>query len=1135
MRSTVKRSAHGPAKLGLRAWMVVAAATLGVSVSPLLAAEGATVDSAAQLLEQGRVVEAKALLVSLRKSVGDGADRDRIVELIAAADRRLRFMDEAELSLQKAEVAVNEGELRVAENQANAVKRSKKSTDAQKSRADELIARAQQTRQELEQTAPSTLAQAISDFNAGRYPEAKAGFASLMRTGVALNQDQLAELNKHQDRIYELERQNGRSFDAQVIPMSVMGGATRAVAAAAPAIPQDGASGEPAAAPAPAGDSLFDQARRFDAERLMLEAEEAYKAGRYNDAVQKLTEVTTVFSTSLTAEEAQKASDRLAEAKALLGAGGDAADTVVRQRTIMAEEATAVFDNLITEANAALGRGDVQSARNLAAQARLTWNNAQANGVFSDEQYRARLAEVDGLLKKIDTTSEQIARDEVSRRQSELRSEESRTRQQQQEERATRIRENLDRLRTLQAEQKYEEALQVVDQVLFLDPTNPAALLLKDVLRDVVLYREVEKTRRERALSYGKEFSELEKSLIVPDQIMSYPPDWPELSFRRGEVQSFVESDADRKVLATLETRRIPASFRDNTLEDIVTFVATVTNLNVDVDWDSLSAIGIERDKQITLELREVPARVVLDRVLEKAQPDQFSRAGWAVNDGVLVVAAEEALRRNKFIVIYDIRDLLFQIPDFANAPELDLDQVLNQAGQQGGGGGGGSVFGDTEDGPLGGPSEEELTDQILEIIQTNVDFQGWRDNGGDTGVVQVLNGNLIITNTARNHRDIQSLLTQLREIRSVQINVESRFLTVSSDFFEQIGFDLDVFFNAENDQVKAAERQVRAFSGLGSLANEGLNLYPSDVTPLGGARSGTAGGYQVVPGSEAAVGGPQYEFGNTQYSIPAPSPLSVIPAQQGSANIVDTATNASATGFAATVLSAAPALQVAGTFLNDVQVDFLIEATQADRRNVLLNAPRITFSNGRTANISVVNQVGFVSDLTPIVGQGSVAFDPTIGRINSGFSLLVRGVVSADRRYVTMIVRAAVSGRPRFTSQSVTAQAAGQGQGNAQGQIVTASFQVPELDVTRVETGVTVPDRGTVLLGGQRVSSEVEIEAGVPVLSKIPIINRFFTNRSEIRADQTLLVLMKPTIIIQNEEEEKAFPGLIEKLRNPY
>ena len=47
----------------------------------------------------------------------------------------------------------------------------------------------------------------------------------------------------------------------------------------------------------------------------------------------------------------------------------------------------------------------------------------------------------------------------------------------------------------------------------------------------------------------------------------------------------------------------------------------------------------------------------------------------------------------------------------------------------------------------------------------------------------------------------------------------------------------------------------------------------------------------------------------------------------------------------------------------------------------------------------------------------------------------------------------------------------------------------------------------------------------GVPVLSKIPILNRLFDNRSFTRDERTLLVLIKPTIIIQREEEEKAFP----------
>ena len=75
------------------------------------------------------------------------------------------------------------------------------------------------------------------------------------------------------------------------------------------------------------------------------------------------------------------------------------------------------------------------------------------------------------------------------------------------------------------------------------------------------------------------------------------------------------------------------------------------------------------------------------------------------------------------------------------------------------------------------------------------------------------------------------------------------------------------------------------------------------------------------------------------------------------------------------------------------------------------------------------------------------------------------------------------------------------------------------------------MPDRGTLLIGGQRLVADVEVEAGVPVLSKIPVLNRLFTNRSTIKDERTLLILIKPTILIQSEEEEQNFPGL---LQNP-
>ena len=33
----------------------------------------------------------------------------------------------------------------------------------------------------------------------------------------------------------------------------------------------------------------------------------------------------------------------------------------------------------------------------------------------------------------------------------------------------------------------------------------------------------------------------------------------------------------------------------------------------------------------------------------------------------------------------------------------------------------------------------------------------------------------------------------------------------------------------------------------------------------------------------------------------------------------------------------------------------------------------------------------------------------------------------------------------------------------------------------------------------------------------------------------RTLMILMKPTILIQNEREEMEFPGLLDQLRNPF
>jgi type II secretory pathway component GspD/PulD (secretin) len=70
--------------------------------------------------------------------------------------------------------------------------------------------------------------------------------------------------------------------------------------------------------------------------------------------------------------------------------------------------------------------------------------------------------------------------------------------------------------------------------------------------------------------------------------------------------------------------------------------------------------------------------------------------------------------------------------------------------------------------------------------------------------------------------------------------------------------------------------------------------------------------------------------------------------------------------------------------------------------------------------------------------------------------------------------------------------------------------------------TTVTVPDGGTVLLGGVKRLREQRIEFGVPVLSKTPMINRLFRNIGIGRTTDSLMLMVTPRIIILEEEEEK-------------
>lgn len=1102
-------------------------------------------ERARQQLNTGKPVLARALAT---RAVSMGADAASAAEIVARARLAIEELSPAELSLQKAELAIEEGDLRTADRHLQAVSASPGVAGFSAARIEALRSQWETRRSELAPIIADTLAQAERDFLAKRYAEARAGFQLVDRSGVALTPSQQSTLDRYQLALVQLAEREpavfGKIGNAGMMQPGVVrrreGGSAPAAQPEAqpPAEPvQPAAQPEPVPAPVaepmpvplpvaqPAGDPIA-QARVQEATDLLALADRAFVEKRFADALTRYERIRIEFTDVLSAEQRALVERRISESRVMINADRlGTPEAELANRDLARQQIQAEFENDLELARRALAGGNTADARNRVAQARLRLSSGR--NLFAEATLEQLQDRATALAAEIDREEQRLAQVRAEERDRAVREQATRAQQSAREERERKIAELVLRAREFQREKRYREALQTAEQILFLDPINPTGLLLKDIYQDVLIFEDSRSIYERKQYNRATLSMENQRAAIPPLNLVDFPPDWPAISARRGEPVQFAEPAENRRVLGLLEQTRVPTvTLADNSLEDAIRFFTTISQLNVDVDWASLEEAGIRRDTTLSLNLTNVSQKQLLDRIVEKVSGfDAASRAGWAVIDGVVTIASDRRIRRNTVLVIYDIKDLLTEIPDFRDAPRIDLQQALQAS--QGGGGGGSGPFTDT------GGNEQEQDEQrrqqrdermteLENIIIDNVDSEGWVPRGGETGTITRLanQGSFIIRNTPANHREITGLLRKLREVRAMQINVECRFLLVNQDFFEQIGIDLDVYINANNNQVRAARGFDQSIRGSDFFNFDGPGLVrdvqgstrrvpaqavaPTPANPAGATGAGAVTQGVVPPRNWSPIGFGQNSLGLSQAVVPR------------SANWGDL------------ILSNAPALGIAGQFLDDIQVDFLIKATQADRRSAQLTAPRVTFTNGQASNIYVATQTAFVSDLQPVTSDSAVGFDPTVGVVTEGVTLLVEGTISADRRFVTMTVDGGVARVNGFANQAVSAVAGGQLVNSAS---VQSFIQLPQITVTRVRTTVTVPDQGTLLLGGQRLVTEYEVESGVPVLSKLPILNRFFTNRIESKEEQTLLVLIKPTIMIMGEDEERNFPGLSQSL----
>jgi len=300
--------------------------------------------------------------------------------------------------------------------------------------------------------------------------------------------------------------------------------------------------------------------------------------------------------------------------------------------------------------------------------------------------------------------------------------------------------------------------------------------------------------------------------------------------------------------------------------------------------------------------------------------------------------------------------------------------------------------------------------------------------------------GDLIIVQTPDVHREIETLLRELRLAMYIQVNVETRFIEVTADFFKEVGFGFPLI----ETEPEAAEGESNTVISVGTGIGAG--------TPI---------------------------FGET--------------AGQG--------------------------LDIALSIFDGTALQAFFRAVQTHRTARTLATPIITLMNAQRGYITVETTQAYVASWR----TAEEAFEPEIDEISETISLDVRPIVSADRRYVYLELAPLRTGTPtlrRFEWQTVEPAA----EEGGEPAVAINYIQLPEQLSEEFEVTVAVPDRGILMVGGVSSYGRDDVERGVPLLNKIPVIKRLFMGEGLKINRRTLLILVRPRIILLPEEEELAF-----------
>lgn len=788
---------------------------------------------------------------------------------------------------------------------------------------------------------------------------------------------------------------------------------------------------------------------------------------------------------------------------------------VQRRQAVQIGYVTAIVQDALAKADQYLSQKDFTQARQ---SLRKAFAAIETNKLLlGDELYKSfqlQLAQKEEQVNRSQdayTAAQQQQQEEQARRLAEQNREEMEQR------RTKAIADFMHRAYAFLDEQRYEEALGQLEQLLAVDPLNQNALILKKTLEDTVRWREQRTIQEESQKEEIRLLLETDRRSIPYFEEITFPKNWKEIAARREAAE---KEDLDPKTTAVekqLETTvDLSSSFsEETTFEEAIEILRAAVDppLRITPIWNNLiDTAFIQRDTVLNIpgtSMQNISLKMALELVINAVNASAITEVGYLIREGVIIIATLEYLDANVtnryYTKIYDISELV--------APPATFDEYNSggwgEAGEEGGGGGGGGggrgggreggggrggggrgggasmggmggMMGGMGGMTMGGGEDVEETGnwraqyrafELIALLIQTVRPLSWYIEGGEGRVWQYDSHKLIVYQTDEVHKEVDKFLKGLKEGLGDQVAIEARFLLVDENFLEEIGFDMDI-----------TKWRIGGDFGAGTGVVENIN--------------------------------------QDSINLARPFPTRV-PSSLGGITTSTIPTSALDLGFSW------------GSPLDDFQVDFLIRATQMHRNTKSLSAPKVMVMNREAANIEVITERRVKTDaafttetLTTLAGTDRTYayFDHTIEDIDTGVMLNIMPTITEDKKYVLLRIITYMDMLNNLETDVAVGMMPTAGGGVEE---ITEEYNLPSVQTSSVETRVSVPDRGTVLLGGLTMSAEYEVEAGVPGLSKLPILGRLFSNRSTVKDKSILLILVKPTIVLRDEAEQDAIASL--------